>query len=122
VLLFAYGTLQHPARRAAVIGDATPCGIVATGSVRGVLYDAGEYPVLRPSDAATDRVPGLLLDVDDAALARLDEYEGTASGLYRRERYDVELAGGRVVEAWVYVYAQSVSDLCRIAAWPADRS
>jgi gamma-glutamylcyclotransferase (GGCT)/AIG2-like uncharacterized protein YtfP len=121
VLLFAYGTLQNPARRAAVIGRATPCRVVAEASIRGVLYDAGEYPVLRPSAAAEDRVPGVLLELDDGALECLDDYEGVASGLYRRERCPVELASGGAVDAWVYVYARSVTGLRRIAAWPAER-
>jgi len=121
VLLFAYGTLQNPARRAAVIGPTAPCRVVADASIRGELYDAGDYPVLRRSDSAADRVPGILLELDDAALESLDDYEGIASGLYNRERCAVEVASGGTVDAWVYVYARSVTGLRRIAAWPAER-
>lgn len=121
MLLFAYGTLQNPARRAAVIGPATPCRVIAEASIRGALYDAGDYPVLRLSDAATDCVPGVLLELDDSALAQLDEYEGVATGLFRRVRCTVDVASGGAVDAWVYLYARSVTGLRRIAAWPVDR-
>ena len=121
MLLFAYGTLQNPTRRAAVIGRTTPCRIVAEASIRGALYDAGDYPALQPSDVATDRVAGVLLELDDGALARLDDYEGVATGLYRRVRCTVDVASGGAVDAWVYLYTHSVTGLRRIAAWPVDR-
>lgn len=121
MLLFAYGTLQNPVKLAAVIGAAATCRVVADASVQGRLYDAGDYPVLCRSDAAADRVPGLLLELDDAVLPRLDAYEGVAEGLYTRQRCTVELGSGEAVEAWAYVYARSVAGLPRIAAWPRHR-
>ena len=110
---------MDPTRLAAVVGAATLCRVVGAGRVRGVLYDAGDYPALRPSRSAADSVPGLLLELDgDAVLARLDAYEGVASGLYVRRRCVVHLDDGRRANAWTYVYNRSTASLRRIAAWP----
>ena len=118
MLLFAYGTLKDPGRLAAVIGGATKCRRIGDGSIGGILYDAGGYPVLVPSQAAADTVPGVVLELDDTALPQLDDYEGVDSGLYTRQWCAVRLADGTTVQAWVYVYARPVTALPRIAAWP----
>ena len=120
-LLFAYGTLMDPQRLAAVIGPGWRACIVGRGRVGGMLYDLGEYPALRPSDAATNTVPGVLLELDEGALAPLDTYEGVAEGLYARERHAVRLDDGRIVEAWVYAFSGSTDGLRRIASWPPER-
>jgi gamma-glutamylcyclotransferase (GGCT)/AIG2-like uncharacterized protein YtfP len=117
-LLFAYGTLKDPQQLVAVVGFPVRCAVVGAGTVGGILYDVGEYPALRPSESHADLVPGVLLDVDDAALARLDAYEGVPEGLYLRQRGAVRLDDGRRVEAWVYVYNRATDGLRRIAAWP----
>lgn len=118
MLLFAYGTLRDPRRVATVTGLPGCCRAVAPGTVDGVLYDVGEYPALRPPISADDRVPGVLLEIDDAALARLDDYEGVGEGLYLRERCTVQCADGRAIEAWVYIFNQPTATLRRIAQWP----
>jgi len=119
VLLFAYGTLQDPRRVVALLGGSFRCRVVAPATVRGVLYDVrGEYPALRPAELADDVVAGVVLEIDDGALPRLDEYEGVSEGLYVRERCEPRLRDGRSVEAWVYVYNQPTAALRRIAAWP----
>lgn len=118
--LFAYGTLQDPARLATVIGGG-PIRVIGAGTIQGVLYDAGEYPALCAAAGATETVPGLLLELEDTALAALDRYEGVASGLYTRQRCAVALKDGETADAWVYVYARSVRGLPRIAAWPPPR-
>jgi gamma-glutamylcyclotransferase (GGCT)/AIG2-like uncharacterized protein YtfP len=121
VSLFAYGTLKDPRRLAAVVGSETRCRMLGAGRVRGVLYDAGDYPALRPSRSAADSVHGMLLELEgDALLARLDAYEGVDSGLYVRRRCVVHLDDGRRVSAWTYVYNRSIAALPRIAAWPPD--
>src|SRR5262245_22552558 len=100
MLLFAYGTLQDPRQVAAVRRRAVQVRGVGSGTVRGILYDVGDYPALRPSDAPGDVVPGVLLELDDGALAGLDAYEGVAEGLYVRQRAAVHLDDGCTVEAW----------------------
>jgi gamma-glutamylaminecyclotransferase len=119
--LFVYGTLKDPHRMAAVVGPHVHMRVVGAGTVRGVLYDAGEYPALKLSASAGDVVRGQLLELDDAALPRLDRYEGVDSGLYVRQACDVRDDDGRVRAAWVYVYNRSVAALRRIAEWPPKR-
>lgn len=64
------------------------------------------YPVIvAAAAAATDGV--LLLDLTDADLARLDEYEDVADGLYERVLVQVEAkgcgSGSTIYAAWTYV-------------------
>ena len=118
MLLFAYGTLKDPQQVAAVVGRPIHCRVIGSGSVCGILYDVGEYPALRPSDAPQDVVHGALLEVEDSALVELDAYEGVAEGLYVREHCTVQLDDGTTVAAWIYFYNRSTSTLRRIAAWP----
>ena len=119
IRLFAYGTLKDPGRLAAVVGPTTRSRVLGAGRVRGILYDAGDYPALRPSRSLADSVPGLLLELDgDAVLARIDAYEGVDSGLYERRRCVVRLDDGRRASAWTYLYNRSTAALPRIAAWP----
>jgi gamma-glutamylcyclotransferase (GGCT)/AIG2-like uncharacterized protein YtfP len=120
MLLFAYGTLKDPKQLRAAVGFPVRCDIVGSGTIGGVLYDVGEYPALRPSDSPADLVPGVLLEVDDAALDRLDAYEGVPEGLYLRERRAVRLDDGRRAEAWVYLYNRSTAGMRRIAGWPPE--
>ncbi len=121
MLLFAYGTFKDPEQLAVVVGPAARCRVVGAGTVRGVLYDLGDYPGLRASDSPDDVVPGVLLEVDDAALDDLDAYEDVGSGLYVRQRCEVQMDDGRVAAAWVYLYNRSTAGLRRIAAWPPQR-
>lgn len=113
-LLFAYGTLREARQRALVLRG-TPSRALGTGTVAGALYDLGRYPGLLPG---TDPVPGTIIELgDEGALARLDEFEGVAEGLYIRQRTTVRLDGGGAVETWVYRYAQPVIGRRRIRAW-----
>jgi gamma-glutamylcyclotransferase (GGCT)/AIG2-like uncharacterized protein YtfP len=81
----------------------------------------GAFPALQPSSDPVDLVPGMVLEFADGAtaLARLDDYEGTASGLYVRQHGQAKLAEGRPVEVWVYVYNRRVEGLRRIDRWPS---
>ncbi len=88
-LLFVYGTLKrggsnhHQLAAQSFVGPArTPPGYR--------LYDIGGYPGL--GAAATDRegVVGEVWSVDEAALLKLDAFEGVPEGLYRREPLQLE--------------------------------
>jgi gamma-glutamylcyclotransferase (GGCT)/AIG2-like uncharacterized protein YtfP len=109
--------LQDPALRTHVLGGAV-AHVVGRGSVRGALYDLGEYPGLVDS-ADDERVPGTVLKLTDAAaLTRLDAHEGVGEGLYVRRRMSVRLADGDEIQAWVYLYARPIDGRPRIAVWP----
>lgn len=117
-LLFAYGTLRDARQRALALGGiaSRPLG---NGTVAGALYDLGSYPGLLPGD---DRVPGTVIALaDEAALARLDEFEGVGSGLYVRGRATVHLDAGGAIETWIYRYNRPVAGRPRIRAWTIGR-
>lgn len=108
-LLFSYGTLRLPAVQRALFGGVLPTS--ADAVVGHVLRDvhitdpevvamsgSAVHPVLTPTPDRSARVDGVVLTLDDAALARADAYEVDA---YRRVR--VALASGRT--AWVYSLA-----------------
>jgi gamma-glutamylcyclotransferase (GGCT)/AIG2-like uncharacterized protein YtfP len=118
-LLFAYGTLRDALQRDVVLRGA-PTREIGGGSVTGALYDLGNYPGLVLGGTADEPVPGVLVELpDDAALARLDEYEDVGNGLFVRDRVVVRRDDGGEVEAWTYVYSQPVRGRRRIAAWGA---
>jgi gamma-glutamylcyclotransferase (GGCT)/AIG2-like uncharacterized protein YtfP len=102
--LFVYGSLRDPAVRARLLGprgDLSTCTAVLRGHVRMLVPGFG-YPfvVLATPD---DRVDGdLLLGLQPADLAVLDEYEDVDDGLYRREVVTVETPDGDRT-AWVYL-------------------
>lgn len=100
-LLFGYGTLQDERVQQALFGRlliGQPDELVGFERMT-VTIDGTSYYTVRPVDGADDRVPGLVFDVADDELARVDRYEGAD---YRR--VITRLASGR--EAWVYVDAR----------------
>jgi len=119
--LFVYGTLrrdtQHElfrllARRARFLGDAT---------VRGKLYDLGDYPgLIYPENG---RVLGEVYAIDRpywrSVIGRLDEYEGCTSSdpephEYRREIVRAQLTSGEALPAWAYVLNRDPRNLREI--------
>ncbi|HJW45239.1 MAG TPA: GNAT family N-acetyltransferase [Lysobacter sp.] len=109
--LFSYGTLQDEAVQQRLFGrrlDGTPDALVGFRMDWLVERDAAavtasgvaRHPVVHETRAPQDRVPGTLLRVTSAELARVDEYEADD---YRRVR--VTLASGE--SAWLYVAAQA---------------
>jgi len=105
--LFAYGTLKRGLRNHHVIAHFA--AEIIPAAVMGRLLDfQGRYPflLLMPPGAdpsAWHRVEGELVTLRDpaGALARLDELEGLATGLYERVR--VGLLEPDDAEAWTYI-------------------
>ncbi len=97
-LVFVYGTLKRGGARA--MPEVFPgAKFVGRASVRGRLYDLGEYPglLLGGTDST---VAGEVYEVDDGTLNRMDDIE--AADDYLRRRVEVSLdAGARA--CWVYV-------------------
>lgn len=110
--LFLYGTLKRGGsnRRQLAgqkfLGEAhTPPGYT--------LYSLGDYPGLVAEAGDRQGVKGELWEVDDATLARLDEFEGVPEGLYRREVIPLIPPHARIrVEA--YFYARSPAGCPRL--------
>jgi len=116
--LFVYGTLRAASGGAMHRLLARHATFAGEASFAGQLYDAGAYPAVVSSAHPGDLVRGELYAIDaagaDVLLRRLDEYEGCAEGLFRRERATVTAADGRPVRAWVYLYGRPTGRLRRI--------
>ena len=117
--LFVYGTLMRGGAMHRLLEREAE--YLGPGWVRGRLYRVDDYPGLVPGGGPGDRVWGecYRLKAPARTLARLDAYEGCASGQagrpeYRRERLPVHLETGAVLPAWVYVYRRPVHALRRI--------
>jgi nudix-type nucleoside diphosphatase (YffH/AdpP family) len=111
--VFLFGTLRHAPLLGLVAGRPLAGEAAELAGAACELAMAGDWPVLVPRDGA--RANGLLIRVDDAALARLDYYEAVFG--YGRETVTVETAAGPVrAEAW----RPSARDPGRGAPWNLD--
>lgn len=109
--LFVYGTLspRHaPPEIASTVRRLRPVG---AASVRGRLYDLGEYPgaILSKSSRSVIRGEVFELPGDAQTLSSLDNYEGfepgkPGSSLFVRRAWPVVLDDGTRLRCWVYVY------------------
>ncbi len=82
-LVFVYGTLKRDGSNHAFLAGQTFVG-AARLAPGFALYCLGEYPGLVADAASPDRITGELWAVDSETLARLDQLEGVADGLYAR--------------------------------------
>jgi len=118
--LFAYGTLLGGRRPAAIARVAERLAILGPATVRGRLYDLGEYPGL-VLDPAADEVHGNIFTVpDESVLAALDAYEGfdpdaPPRSLFVRTPVAATLPDGRSFDCFVYVYNRDPAEAPLIA-------
>ncbi|HMP05807.1 MAG TPA: gamma-glutamylcyclotransferase [Lacipirellulaceae bacterium] len=115
--LFTYGTLMFPEVWQAVVGRefAFASGAVFGYKVRRVKN--GVYPVMLET-IATARVAGkIYLDVDEAALGVLDDFE---SDFYQRTPVVVNLADGAQLACHAYVLPDQRRDWASDDHWIAD--
>jgi gamma-glutamylcyclotransferase (GGCT)/AIG2-like uncharacterized protein YtfP len=103
--LFVYGTLRAGGNAAVMLAD---CEYVGEATVGGILYDIdGRFPALVmygdvPIQGEVWRCPAALL-------ARLDEYEGTAQGLFRRVATEATTGDGARLPCWTYTAGPALS-------------
>jgi gamma-glutamylcyclotransferase (GGCT)/AIG2-like uncharacterized protein YtfP len=107
-LLFVYGTLCRGFSRHKFL-RAAGAKYEGRGSVRGRLYDLGDFPGALPAQGDSVQVGGEVyrLPNPESALKVLDGVEafGPASpqtSLFRRERVEVRLENRVTVQAWIY--------------------
>ena len=108
--LFSYGTLIPHHAPAEVASTVKLLRRVGRGSVRGRLYDLGDYPgavLSRTGPVIAGQVFELPEDPD--VLRRLDEYEGfdpshPQGSLFVRMKWPVTLRNGKKMSCWVYAY------------------
>ncbi|MCA9284375.1 MAG: gamma-glutamylcyclotransferase [Phycisphaerales bacterium] len=132
---FVYGTLLRGESRAGVVRGLEPAS-VEPGSVRGRLLDLDRYPGMVPPAGPNDvsRVQGELVVLAPgsmpSAVAQLDEIEGfegfdraESVHLFVRRLIEVEVADGRQVLAWTYLFARSAGGAMPIehGSWRRSR-
>ena len=99
---------------------ASYCEYFSDGAMQGILYEVCGYPGAIESSDANNKVYGELYKIlDRRVLARLDEYEECSEWFpmpqeYVRKPLSIDLLGGGLVVAWVYLYNYDVSRLQRI--------
>jgi gamma-glutamylcyclotransferase (GGCT)/AIG2-like uncharacterized protein YtfP len=103
-VLFVYGTLKRGCKNHHHIADQRFLGQART-TPGYALYDLGAYPGLVADASDTAGVTGELWEVDEAALARLDVFEGVDEGLYRRQRVEL-MDTVNHLQAHTYLYAR----------------
>jgi gamma-glutamylaminecyclotransferase len=106
-LVFVYGTLKRGGTNHRYLAGQTFVGEART--VAGFqLYQLSGYPgMVAENSPQAEGVTGEVWSIDAATLRRLDQLEGLAEGLYRREPIPLlPPFDERVVET--YLYAQSV--------------
>lgn len=114
-LLFSYGTLQQDDVQRSTFGrrlDGHTDALVGFEPSRVRIDDPQVVAALGKTHHANatfngndnSRLPGTVLEVTDAELARADEYEAAFS----YQRVDAPLASGK--RAWVYVHTQRAPD------------
>ena len=129
--LFLYGTLlpQHAPREMAAV--AARLKRVGEGTVRGLLYDLGEYPgaILTHASRRTIRGTVFRLPSHAALLHELDEYEGflpddVQASLFVRRFHPVVLTTGSILRCWIYVYNRDPggAPLIPSGAWTSRRN
>ena len=103
--LFTYGTLmsRDGSPAAELLRD---CERVGEATVRGTLYDAGDFPALVLD--GSDPVPGVIWRCPARVLAGLDRYESVERRLFRR-------VGRRIdgTACWVYVAGPRLGQVLR---------
>ena len=108
-LVFFYGTLMTPLRKAGRLRIDEHLTLVGRGSMAAALFDVGIYPAAVP--ATEGKVWGEVCEVSHpfVVLRALDELEGSRpeepeTSLYNRKLTPVTLDDGRLVLAWAYFY------------------
>lgn len=113
VRLFVYGTLMPGHRNFAHIRKYVQT--TQPASMDGILLDLGSYPALIHGDGI---VRGVLLEMDQEALAVTDRIEGyhadSESSLFIRKEVSVQLDEGQSVSAWSYFFADAESIIDRL--------
>ena len=116
--LFLYGTLIRRDPPNKEIARIVRClHRVGAASVRGRLYDFGDFPgaVVDPSSNSFVRGELVELPDDENILQTLDKYEEFDSAnprksLFVRSKVDIKMANGRMIQGWIYVYNKNPGD------------
>jgi gamma-glutamylcyclotransferase (GGCT)/AIG2-like uncharacterized protein YtfP len=121
-LLFVYGSLRSGFQHAAYQYMAKYFQLLGHATVKGKLYDMGDYPVALPT-TEEKFIQGELYTLNETddfsyVVGQLDDYEGLyaeegETPLYKRELATV-FCNGQSSTAWIYWFNGSVNNLQEI--------
>ncbi len=113
--VFVYGTLKRGGENAGLLAGQRH---LDDGRTRPEfrLYALDGYPGLVAASAGGRSIAGEIWDVDDACLAKLDELEGVAVGLYARQAIAL-LPPHAGLAVQTYVYLRDVNGQREIDSW-----
>ncbi len=115
--LFTYGTLMFPAVWRAVVGREFPTRPASAAGFCVTRAQGELFPVMYAGHPG-DVVRGLLyVDVDDATMAVLDEFEST---LYERVALSATLADGGEVTCHAYLLPERNRRFASDEAWTRE--
>jgi gamma-glutamylcyclotransferase (GGCT)/AIG2-like uncharacterized protein YtfP len=118
--LFVYGSLRKGFESPAYGYISSHFDLTSPATVKGRLYDLGDYPAGVPYEAEEGeaRIVGELYTIRETdefewAIAQLDDYEGVDASYdepaqYYRSRVPVLCEDGQTTEAWIYWYKGTV--------------
>jgi gamma-glutamylcyclotransferase (GGCT)/AIG2-like uncharacterized protein YtfP len=115
--LFVYGSLRSGFKSPVYEYVSRFYTFVGDGTVKGKLYDLGEYPAAIPTEDES-YIVGELYNIKNSndfswAIGQLDDYEGVnveadEVKLYRRDIATIN-CNGEIFSAWIYWYNGDVS-------------
>lgn len=112
--IFVYGTLKRGGENHSHLAGQIFLGEARTAAGFS-LFALGDFPGMIALAGDRDGVSGEVWMADDTCLARLDELEGVAEGLYRREPILLlPPFAAQSVEA--YLYARSTAGHCHLGS------
>ncbi len=118
--LFVYGTLMRELANNPFLDTPFKAAYFANGSVRGELFDVGEFPGFVPSENGAEvRGEVFQVKIAESLFETLDIVEGVNDqyperSLFERTTTNVKLENGENLEAWIYQYNLSPANLKRI--------
>jgi gamma-glutamylcyclotransferase (GGCT)/AIG2-like uncharacterized protein YtfP len=122
--LFVYGSLRSGFQHAAYQYLSKYFHLIGNATVKGKLYDMGEYPVALPTEEERFII-GELYEINNAnelsyAIGQLDDYEGLfpeegQTTWYKRSTVNV-YCNNQQSTAWIYWFNGSVDNLPEIAS------
>jgi gamma-glutamylcyclotransferase (GGCT)/AIG2-like uncharacterized protein YtfP len=114
--LFVCGTLRPALASGEMLRLMSGLRRVGEGTVRGHLYDLGEYPGAVIDGNATSVVVGEVFELpdDETFLQTLDEYEGfdpadAGRNAFVRTKVPVTLSDETRLECWMYAYNRATA-------------
>ncbi len=122
--LFVYGSLRSGFHHPAYQYLSKYFNLIGAATVKGKLYDKGEYPLAIPTNEEKF-IAGELYAINNAeefsyAIGQIDDYEGLfpeegETALYKREEVTA-FQNNQQHKAWIYWFNDNIDGLAEIAS------